>query len=169
VFASLILGVFVETGELQTPDISDPESCLLYPLKRNFLGPSHSERCIEWITQDLLKNLDDTPMLPQYTLASLDITNVYSNIPIKETRTILANIMTQNTIDPHKKQELLKWYDVITMQNYFAHKGKTVIQQDGLAMGAPSSGLIAEIFLQHIEHSHLARLTHKHKLLQICR
>jgi len=108
-------------------------------------------------------------MLPQYTLASLDITNLYSNIPVKETRTILANIMTQNPIDPHTKQELLKWYDVITMQNYFAHKGKTVIQQDGLAMGAPSLGLIAEIFLQHIEHSHLAHLTHKHKIINYCR
>jgi len=33
-------------------------------------------------------------MLPHYALASLDITNLYSNIPVKETRTILANIMT---------------------------------------------------------------------------
>ena len=71
-------------------------------------------------TQDLLKNLDDTPVLPHYTLALLDITNFYYNIPVKETRTILANIMTQNLIDPQTKQELLKWYDVITKQNYFA-------------------------------------------------
>jgi len=71
-------------------------------------------------TQDLLKNVDDTPVLPHYTLASLDITNFYYNIPVKETRTILANIMTQNLIDPQTKQELLKWYDVITKQNYFA-------------------------------------------------
>jgi len=62
------------------------------------------------------------------------------------------------------------WYDVITGQNYFANKD-TVIQYDGLAMGAPSSGLIAEMFLQNIEHLHLAHLTHKqnHKLLEICR
>jgi hypothetical protein len=32
-------------------------------------------------------------------------------------------------------------------------------------MGAPSSGLIAEIFLQHIEHSQLTCLTHKHKII----
>ena len=36
-------------------------------------------------------------------------------------------------------------------------------------MGAQSSGLIAEIFLQHKEHSHLTRLTHKHKILNYCR
>jgi len=36
-------------------------------------------------------------------------------------------------------------------------------------MGAPSSGLIAEIFLQYIEHSHLTRLTQKHKIINYCR
>ena len=36
-------------------------------------------------------------------------------------------------------------------------------------MGAPSSGLIAEIFLQHIEHMHLAHLTQKHRIINYCR
>jgi len=37
------------------------------------------------------------------------------------------------------------------------------IHIDGLAMGAPSSSIISEIFLQHTEHTHLPRLTQKHK------
>jgi len=36
-------------------------------------------------------------------------------------------------------------------------------------MEAPSSSLIAEIFLQHIEHSHLTHLTQKHKIINYCR
>jgi hypothetical protein len=44
-----------------------------------------------------------------------------------------------------------------------------VVQHDGLAMGAPSSDLIAEIFLQHIENLQLTRLTHKHKIINYCR
>jgi hypothetical protein len=36
-------------------------------------------------------------------------------------------------------------------------------------MGDASSGLIAEIFLQHIEHSHLTHPTHKHKIINYCR
>jgi len=43
------------------------------------------------------------------------------------------------------------------------------MQYDGLAMGAPSSGLIAEIFLQHIEHTHIPHLAHKHKIINYCR
>ena len=37
------------------------------------------------------------------------------------------------------------------------------------AMGAPSSGLIAEIFLQHLEHLHLPQLTQKHKIISYWR
>jgi hypothetical protein len=36
-------------------------------------------------------------------------------------------------------------------------------------MGAPSSGLIAENFLQHVEHLHLAHMTHKHSIINYCR
>jgi len=104
-------------------------------------------------------------MLPHYNHASLDITNLYSNIPVKETKTIFANILTHNVIAPQTQQELLRWLDIITKQNYFTHKNQIVVQHDGLAMGAPSSGLIAGMFLQHTEHSHLTNLTQKHKMI----
>ena len=63
------------------------------------------------------------------------------------------------------QHELLKWYDVITKQNYFTNNQDIVIQHDGLAMGAPSSGITAEIFLQHTEHTHLTHLTQKHNIV----
>jgi len=44
-------------------------------------------------TTDPLQNLQDTPTPPQFTFASLDITNLYSNIPVKETKTILADTL----------------------------------------------------------------------------
>jgi hypothetical protein len=43
-------------------------------------------------TQELVKDLKDTPMLPHYKFASLDFTNLYTNIPVLETRAILADI-----------------------------------------------------------------------------
>ena len=39
-----------------------------------------------------------------------------------------------------------------------------MIQKEGLAMGTPTSGLIAEFFLQNLENIHLAHLTEKHKI-----
>jgi hypothetical protein len=101
-------------------------------------------------TRDLIKKLQDTPILPQFTLASLDISSLYTNIPVKETKDIIASALEANKTEPQITQELLKWYDTITHQNYFSNSGKIIIQQDGLAMGAPSSGLIAEFFLQNL-------------------
>jgi hypothetical protein len=105
----------------------------------------------------LTQDLKDTPVHPHFTFASLDITKMYSNIPLAETKKILTNIMKYNLLDARKQHELLNWYDVITKQNYFINNNDIIIQKDGLAMGAPSSGITAEIFLQHAEKLHLAR------------
>jgi len=60
-------------------------------------------------------------------------------------------------------------YDVITRQNYSIHKHDIISQHDGLAIGAPSSGLIADFFLQHTENNNLARLSHKHRIIDYFR
>ena len=85
-----------------------------------------------------------------------------SNIKFQD---ILSTMLEQNSLDSQTKQELIKWYDTITSQSYFTHNRNTLIQNDGLAMGAPSSGLISEIFLQQMEHQHLAHLSNKHKIV----
>lgn len=83
---------------------------------------------------------------------------------MKETGDIIADNLDNNKIEPHAKQDLLNWYDTITNQNYFSNNGKILIQKDGLAMGAPTSGIIAEFFQQHLEDTHLAHLFRKHKI-----
>jgi hypothetical protein len=94
--------------------------------------------------------------------------NLYLNILIKQTKMILANMLQQNNTDPQTQREL-QWYDTITKQNYFTNNNDTIIQQDRLAMGAPSSGLITEIFLQYIEHRHITQLACTHKLINYWR
>jgi hypothetical protein len=54
--------------------------------------------------------------------------------------------MKQNLVDPQTQHELMRWYETITKQNYFTYHKNILIQKEGLAMGAPSSGLIAEFF-----------------------
>ena len=100
---------------------------------------------------------------------SLDITNLYTNIPVKEIRDIIANTLEENKIGTQTRQELLNWYDIITKQNYFTNNGKILIQQDGLAIGAPTSGIIAEFFLQNLEYTHITQLSNKHKITRYFR
>ena len=115
-------------------------------------------------TTDLLKKLENTPILPHFTLASMDISNLYTNIPVKETREIIANNLNNNNINPQAQQEILNCYDTTTNQNYFSNNGKILIQQEVLAIGAPTSGTMAEFFLQHLEETHLTHLSKKHSI-----
>ena len=52
---------------------------------------------------------------------------------------------------------------------YFFNKNNVTTQNDGLAMGAPSSGILSEIFLQHIENLHITHLTQKHEIIKYFR
>jgi hypothetical protein len=120
-------------------------------------------------TTELICELQQTLLTPTSNFASLDITNLYSNIPMTQTKQFLNNMLASNLTDSQTRSELLNLYEVITKQNYFQHNDKTVIQTDGLAIGAPSSSVRAEIFLQHVEHTHLPNLTQKHKLVNYFR
>jgi hypothetical protein len=95
-------------------------------------------------------------------LASLDITNMYTSIPIRETKIILDKVLKNNLVNPNEAREILSWYDVITLQTYFLFNNTVYTQTDGLAMGAPSSIIISEIFLQYIESTCLAPVVNKH-------
>ena len=117
----------------------------------------------------LIQSLTNTPILPSYKFASLDITNMYSNIPTSDTRQILSNMLHANTTNPQENLEILTWFDTIMQQNYFTTDNQIVTQKDGLAMGAPSSSILSEIFLQHLECSHISTLSKKHNIIQYYR
>jgi hypothetical protein len=44
--------------------------------------------------------LKRTPISPPSTFTSIDITNMYSNIPAIETKRILEDVIMHNLIDP---------------------------------------------------------------------
>ena len=78
---------------------------------------------------------------------SLDIKNMYSNIPVSETKQILDSMLASGLTDHKVSSEILYCYETITKQNYFTHGNQIITQTDGLAMGTLSSGIIYEIFL----------------------
>ena len=54
-------------------------------------------------------------------------------------------------------------------KNYFFSKNYIIFQNYGLAVGAPSFGIITEIFLQHAENLHLACLAQRHSIINYFR
>jgi hypothetical protein len=65
--------------------------------------------------------------------------------------------------------KIIKLVKTILNQNYFQHKNKINTQQEGLAMGAPTSAILAEIFIQHLEHNDILKILQKRRILDYYR
>jgi hypothetical protein len=120
-------------------------------------------------SKHLIRSLTNTPILPSYKFTSLDITNMYSNIPTSDTRQFLSDMLSTNATNAQENLEILTWFDTITKQNYFTTGNQIEIQKDGLAMGAPSSSILSEIFVQRSESIHIPNLSLKHNIIQYYR
>ena len=94
----------------------------------------------------LMNDLSQIPFVPELKLASLDISNMYTNIPTKDLIDIIDMVCKQHNIEYMLKREILTITRLIIMQNYFSFQKKTYIQSNGLAMGAPTSSIFSEIY-----------------------
>jgi hypothetical protein len=54
---------------------------------------------------------------------------------------------------------------VILSQNYFQHEDCIFLQKEGLAMGAPTSSILSEIFLQFLEHNKICKILVENKIV----
>jgi hypothetical protein len=90
---------------------------------------------------------------------------MYSNIPTQDINKLIIDIAKKNHIHNDVTQEIELLTTLIIEQNYFETDYKFYHQSEGLAMGAPSSALLAEIYLQFLEHKQILHLLLKHKIL----
>jgi hypothetical protein len=59
--------------------------------------------------------------------------------------------------------------ETVINQYYFIYNNQYYSQQEGLAMGAPSSVVLSEIFIQGLEHNQLCQTLTKHKVINYFR
>ena len=75
-----------------------------------------------------MKDLDYIPCTPDLRLASLDISNMYTNIPTNELLDIIENTCKNNNLEPTIRQEILHLTRLVVTQNYFKLQDKTYLQ-----------------------------------------
>lgn len=86
------------------------------------------------------------------SFASLDITNLYTNIPITESIVIIKDNLLRNKImNIGEITEFIELLENTLAFNYFSFNDKMYFQKEGLAMGNSLAGTIADIFVNHIE------------------
>jgi hypothetical protein len=106
-------------------------------------------------TVQFIEDLSDILFDPNLKLASFDITNMYTNIPTEKLLNII-NIMCDNyNMENTLKQEILRISGLIIAQNCFKFQDTVYLQKDDLAMGALTSSIFSEIFLQYNENTEI--------------
>jgi len=100
----------------------------------------------------LANDLVKITLKDSYSLITLDIKDLYVNIPIQETiQTTRSQLLKHN--DRTFMNQLCS-LETILNQNSFTYQNQIYQPTKGVAMGSPISGLIAEILLQSLEHTH---------------
>jgi hypothetical protein len=116
-------------------------------------------------TIHLMTDLNEIPFTQHLHLASLDIKDMYTNIPTSTLPRIL-NLICKQTLAPKKfQQQLVTLLRTILKQNYFQYNDCIYKQKSGLAMGAPSSSILSELYLQYTEHTTIYDILMKHNIL----
>jgi hypothetical protein len=116
-------------------------------------------------SMNLIADLQEIDMSGNVRLCSFDIKNIYSNISTQDINKVIIDIAKKNHLHNDVIQEVEQLTNLIIEQNYFEMDSKFYHQSEGLAIGAPSSALLAEIYLQSLEHNQILHLLLKHKIL----
>jgi hypothetical protein len=88
-----------------------------------------------------------------HKMMTLDISNLYTNIPVKEVIQIIEKELGNNSnLNSSVKTEIIRLIKTTTEQNYFMFNDNFWKQETGTPMGSPISSIIAEIVLQNLEN-----------------
>ena len=86
-------------------------------------------------------------------LVSFDVTSLYTNVPIKETLNIIKDLLEEDRNLKEKtkipSKELLEIVEFLLIKTWFLYNGEFYKQTDGVAMGGPTSSVVAELYMQH--------------------
>lgn len=101
---------------------------------------------------ELINCIKDVQIPETAKFASLDITNLYTNIPVKETIEIIKNnLLKHKTLTLPEIYEFIDLLTLVLSHNYFSFNNKMYQQKDGLAMGSCLASLVADIFINNLE------------------
>jgi hypothetical protein len=65
----------------------------------------------------------------------------------------------------HRKHELIIPLNAILEQNYLQLNNQVNEQDEGLAMGAPTSAVLAETFILYLEYTKITKILNKHQII----
>jgi len=76
---------------------------------------------------------------------------------------------SQNGLNEELRCEIVKSCKMLTKRNYFQYRDLQYMQEDGLAMGAPTSSTFSEICLKYLENTKIVDISMKLHIIGLFR
>ena len=90
------------------------------------------------------------------TMLSLDVTSLFTNVPLVETISFVCKFITEQQLDVGMPVDRLRELLLrCTLNIQFLFDGKRYRQKDGVAMGSPLGPILADIFMSMLETQQL--------------
>ena len=126
----------------------------------NLLSPHRPE---QYCTKDTFKFVEELKVeelkrvsLVDKFLASFDMINLFTNIPLSVTIKLAVDLVKTSQPDLNiSKKDLTSLLKFATCETHFLFKGKFHDQTDGVAMRSPLAPVLANLFMGHYENEWL--------------
>jgi hypothetical protein len=82
---------------------------------------------------------------------------------------VIQSILENQNTQEYVIKQIKNIMHTVLSQNYFRFNKQYYKQAEGLAMGVPSSALLAKIILEYLEHNNIHNILIKHKILSYFR
>ena len=87
--------------------------------------------------------------MPNNKIITLDINDLYTNLPTKGIIEATKHWLKLSTINKAEQEQLVSALRIILQQNYFHYNNQYYQPSKGVAMGWRLSGTLAELFPQY--------------------
>lgn len=94
-------------------------------------------------------------------MASMDIVCMYTNLPVAEAIEAVKENLKENKFSDDENNEIGNLIEICLKQNYFIFNDNIYIQKEGLGMGNPLSGMLADVLLNKMENKLIKDLENK--------
>ena len=128
----------------------------------NIIRPYLNNNYIVKSTDEFLLRVNDLKVHNPECLMSLDVENLFTNVPVHETiDIIIEKVYNSDTLPPPKidKEIFKKLMIICTTKTPFKHNGETYVQIDGVSMGSPLGPTFADFYMSYVENSILSNKT----------
>ncbi|OXA48236.1 uncharacterized protein LOC110855495 [Folsomia candida] len=109
---------------------------------------------------EFISEIKNLKIRPGDTKVSFDVVSLFTKVPIEESLNYIKKLLNEKNDGSWTKltnEDIMDLLEICLSSTYFKYDGKFYHQTEGTAMGSPISAIVAELYLQSLEHKLVTR------------